>query len=196
MAPFSDRGEWMPRREISNGVCMIARWQSLVQKSIFPFRTNYLMRWNWWGVKDGKYIFVKEFYLLECWRLSYKSSRAVSSFWCSDQFSINSQLQIFIVKVFLPSQKHSILYFSLKSIGNSRNNNNLFFILDNCLFFLFLFLSLSFCNSVKTDLHTGKAVSRLYIANANRHDSGNYTCAIGDFAKVTVAVHVLNGKLT
>lgn len=52
----------------------------------------------------------------------------------------------------------------------------------------------SFGNSVKTDLHTGKAVSRLYIANANRHDSGNYTCAIGDFAKVTVAVHVLNGK--
>lgn len=196
MAPFSDRGEWMPRREISNGVCMIARWQSLVQKSIFPFRTNYLMRWNWWGVKDGKYILVKEFCLRECWRLSYKSSRAVSSFWCSDQFSINSQLQIFIIKVFLPSQKHSILYFSLKSIGNSRNNNNLFFILDNCLFFLFLFLSLSFCNSVKTDLHTGKAVSRLYIANANRHDSGNYTCAIGDFAKVTVAVHVLNGKLT
>ncbi|XP_055298038.1 uncharacterized protein LOC129566274 [Sitodiplosis mosellana] len=48
--------------------------------------------------------------------------------------------------------------------------------------------------SVKTDLHTGKAVSRLYIANANRHDSGNYTCAIGDFAKVTVAVHVLNGE--
>lgn len=48
--------------------------------------------------------------------------------------------------------------------------------------------------SVKTDLHTGKAVSRLYIANANRHDSGNYTCALGDFAKVTVSVHVLNGK--
>lgn len=48
--------------------------------------------------------------------------------------------------------------------------------------------------SVKTDLHTGRAVSRLYIANANRHDSGNYTCALGDFAKVTVSVHVLNGK--
>lgn len=43
-------------------------------------------------------------------------------------------------------------------------------------------------------MHTGRAVSRLYIANANRHDSGNYTCALGDFAKVTVAVHVLNGK--
>lgn len=48
--------------------------------------------------------------------------------------------------------------------------------------------------SVKTDLHTGGALSRLYIANANRHDSGNYTCALGDFAKTTVAVHVLNGK--
>lgn len=48
--------------------------------------------------------------------------------------------------------------------------------------------------SVKTDLHTGRAVSRLYIANANRHDSGNYTCALGDFAKATVAVHVLNGE--
>ena len=60
-----------------------------------------------------------------------------------------------------------------------------------------VFLSFPFGeNSVKTDLHTGKAVSRLYIANANRHDSGNYTCAIGDFAKVTVAVHVLNGKFT
>lgn len=48
--------------------------------------------------------------------------------------------------------------------------------------------------SVKTDLHSGGALSRLYIANANRHDSGNYTCALGDFAKATVAVHVLNGK--
>lgn len=69
------------------------------------------------------------------------------------------------------------------------NKNNNFHI------FAFLF-SVYFGISVKTDLHTGKAVSRLYIANANRHDSGNYTCAIGDFAKVTVAVHVLNGKLS
>lgn len=52
----------------------------------------------------------------------------------------------------------------------------------------------SIFDSVKTDLHTGKAVSRLYIANANRNDSGNYSCALGDFAKVTVSVHVLNGK--
>ena len=57
-----------------------------------------------------------------------------------------------------------------------------------------LMLFVSFYCSVKTDLHTGRAVSRLYIANANRHDSGNYTCALGDFAKATVAVHVLNGK--
>lgn len=47
--------------------------------------------------------------------------------------------------------------------------------------------------SVKTDLFTGRAVSRLYIANANRHDSGNYSCALGDVAKAVVLVHVLNG---
>lgn len=49
--------------------------------------------------------------------------------------------------------------------------------------------------SVKTDLNTGGAVSRLYIANANRQDSGNYTCSLADVALTTVAVHVLNGKL-
>ncbi len=48
--------------------------------------------------------------------------------------------------------------------------------------------------SVKTDLHPGGAISRLYIANANRQDSGNYTCALADIAQTTVTVHVLNGK--
>lgn len=48
---------------------------------------------------------------------------------------------------------------------------------------------------MKTDLNTGGAVSRLYIANANRQDSGNYTCSLADVALTTVAVHVLNGKL-
>lgn len=48
--------------------------------------------------------------------------------------------------------------------------------------------------SVKTDLHTGRAVSHLFIANANRHDSGNYSCALGEFAKAVVMVHVLNGE--
>lgn len=62
---------------------------------------------------------------------------------------------------------------------------------DNEIIFYFI---LCYRYSVKTDLHTGGALSRLYIANANRHDSGNYTCALGDFAKTTVAVHVLNGK--
>lgn len=33
--------------------------------------------------------------------------------------------------------------------------------------------------SVKTDMLPSGAISRLYIANANRHDSGNYTC--GEF---------------
>lgn len=38
------------------------------------------------------------------------------------------------------------------------------------------------------------AVSRLYIANANKKDSGNYSCALADVAAATtVSVHVLNG---
>lgn len=88
---------------------------------------------------------------------------------------------------------------------HSLNINNIYFSL-----FLFLFFSLTpnqqkkthttytpnmhMVYSVKTDLHTGRAVSRLYIANANRNDSGNYSCALGDFARVTVSVHVLNGE--
>lgn len=48
--------------------------------------------------------------------------------------------------------------------------------------------------SVKTDLQPGGAISRLYIANANRRDSGNFTCASGDTAHATVLVHVLNGE--
>lgn len=51
-----------------------------------------------------------------------------------------------------------------------------------------------YIRSVKTNLNSGGAVSRLYIANANRHDSGNYTCSLGDSAKTTIAVHVLNGQ--
>lgn len=68
--------------------------------------------------------------------------------------------------------------------------------------------------SVKTDMLTSGAISRLYIANANRHDSGNYTCgmlqfcrlcnyslshhifliALADIAQSVVMVHVLIGK--
>jgi hypothetical protein len=48
--------------------------------------------------------------------------------------------------------------------------------------------------SVKTNLNSGGAVSRLYVANANRLDSGNYTCSLGESAKTTIAVHVLNGR--
>ncbi|XP_063218451.1 cell adhesion molecule DSCAM [Bacillus rossius redtenbacheri] len=48
--------------------------------------------------------------------------------------------------------------------------------------------------SVKTDLHPGGAMSRLYIANANKLDSGNYTCSLAEVAAATVAVHVLNGE--
>lgn len=49
---------------------------------------------------------------------------------------------------------------------------------------------------MKTDLQPGGAISRLYIANANRLDSGNYTCALAEVAQATVLVHVLNGSYT
>ncbi|KAG5682189.1 hypothetical protein PVAND_011557 [Polypedilum vanderplanki] len=49
--------------------------------------------------------------------------------------------------------------------------------------------------SVKTNLNSMGAVSRLYIANANKNDSGNYTCSLGDSAQTTITVHVLNGDL-
>ncbi|XP_033207106.1 uncharacterized protein LOC117166852 [Belonocnema kinseyi] len=48
--------------------------------------------------------------------------------------------------------------------------------------------------SVKTDMGGEGAVSRLYIANANKKDSGNYSCALADVAATTVSVHVLNGE--
>jgi len=41
------------------------------------------------------------------------------------------------------------------------------------------------------------AISRLYIANANKKDSGNYSCALANVAAATmVSVHVLNGKFS
>ncbi|XP_012281703.1 Down syndrome cell adhesion molecule [Orussus abietinus] len=48
--------------------------------------------------------------------------------------------------------------------------------------------------SVKTDMGAEGAVSKLYIANANTKDSGNYSCALADVAATTVSVHVLNGE--
>ncbi|CAG9122412.1 unnamed protein product [Plutella xylostella] len=47
--------------------------------------------------------------------------------------------------------------------------------------------------SVKTEATSNGALSRLYIANANRKDSGNYTCALADVAVASVSVHVLRG---
>jgi len=38
------------------------------------------------------------------------------------------------------------------------------------------------------------AVSRLYIANANKYDNGNYTCSLGESVQTTVTVHILNGE--
>ncbi|GBP91106.1 hypothetical protein EVAR_100407_1 [Eumeta japonica] len=47
---------------------------------------------------------------------------------------------------------------------------------------------------VKTEATSNGALSRLYIANANRKDSGNYTCALADVATAAVSVHVLRGE--
>lgn len=46
--------------------------------------------------------------------------------------------------------------------------------------------------SVKTDIMAEGAISKLYIANANTHDSGNYTCSLADVASTSIMVHVLN----
>ncbi|XP_021202479.1 protein ver-1-like [Bombyx mandarina] len=48
--------------------------------------------------------------------------------------------------------------------------------------------------SVKTEATSNGALSRLYIANANRNDSGNYTCSLADVATSAVSVHVLRGE--
>ncbi|KAF6210356.1 hypothetical protein GE061_013460 [Apolygus lucorum] len=48
--------------------------------------------------------------------------------------------------------------------------------------------------SVKADVTDNGALSRLFIANSHPHDSGNYTCALGDIAQASVTVVVLNGK--
>ncbi|OWR48051.1 putative defective proboscis extension response [Danaus plexippus plexippus] len=48
--------------------------------------------------------------------------------------------------------------------------------------------------SVKTEATSNGALSRLYIANAVRNDSGNYTCSLADVAASAVSVHVLRGE--
>ncbi|CAH0403390.1 unnamed protein product [Chilo suppressalis] len=48
--------------------------------------------------------------------------------------------------------------------------------------------------SVKTEATSNGALSRLYIANANRNDSGNYTCSLADVTASAVSVHVLRGE--
>ncbi|KAJ9596089.1 hypothetical protein L9F63_012718, partial [Diploptera punctata] len=48
--------------------------------------------------------------------------------------------------------------------------------------------------SVKTNILPEGAISRLYIANANEADTGNYTCSLAEIASTTIAVHVLNGE--
>ncbi|KAL4091062.1 hypothetical protein QTP88_025803 [Uroleucon formosanum] len=51
-----------------------------------------------------------------------------------------------------------------------------------------------YSTSVKTDILTNGAKSRLFIANAQTSDSGKYTCSLTDIASTSVTVHVLNGE--
>lgn len=113
---------------------------------------------------------------------------------CLFQF-INSHAYIYAIILFYRSETVS----RMTRVANQQFFKTMFFCFSLLNFFSLMplpphvFIS-SNGISVKTDLIANRAVSRLYIANANRLDSGNYTCAIGDFARVTVAVHVLNGK--
>lgn len=53
------------------------------------------------------------------------------------------------------------------------------------------------CYSVTPATVVGHEMVRtsLTLQKARREDSGNYSCAVGDIAEATVAVHILNGKL-
>jgi hypothetical protein len=48
--------------------------------------------------------------------------------------------------------------------------------------------------SVKTDMLTSGAISRLYIANANRHDSGNYSCGKLTFLTALELADIFNSS--
>ena len=60
--------------------------------------------------------------------------------------------------------------------------------------FLCLFLPSSVKSWVRKDSGLSK-LSKLYVANVNRSDSGLYTCSLGRYGNATVFVSVLNGNL-
>lgn len=82
---------------------------------------------------------------------------------------------------YLRSEKRISMMFFLKTVKKATSRFRFYTIF-------------AFCSSVKTDMGASGAISRLYIANANKKDSGNYSCALADVAAATtVSVHVLNG---
>ncbi|KAJ9585194.1 hypothetical protein L9F63_003020, partial [Diploptera punctata] len=49
--------------------------------------------------------------------------------------------------------------------------------------------------SMNTSLNAGSVASTLTLERAEKHHSGNYTCAVGNLASSTISVHILNGKI-
>lgn len=56
-----------------------------------------------------------------------------------------------------------------------------------------VFVSLSVKSWVRKDFGRSK-LSKLYVANVNRNDSGWYTCSMGRYGNATVFVSILNGN--
>jgi hypothetical protein len=55
-------------------------------------------------------------------------------------------------------------------------------------------LSYALRYSTNVSVSSGTVATTLTVDHALKHHSGNYTCAVGNLASATVAVHILNGK--
>ena len=56
-----------------------------------------------------------------------------------------------------------------------------------------IILRFNFVSSVRTDLLSSGAVSRLHISGASHRDSGNYTCQMGRTAQASIELQIIPG---